>query len=74
MVRTANAGTEQIAAKNFVPGVTGVSFRTKYFGADGSRDWAFVFAKGRVMVGVYTQRLDTSQNALYIARAIAGKF
>jgi hypothetical protein len=74
MVRTANAGTEQLAAKDFVPGLTGVSFRTMYFGPDGRRDWAFVFAKGRIMVGVYTQRLDTSQNALYIARAIAGKF
>lgn len=74
MVRTAEAGSEQIAARDFVPGVTGVSFRTKYFGPDGAKDWAFVFAKGRVMVGVYTQRRDTSRNALYIARAIVGKF
>jgi hypothetical protein len=33
-----------------------------------------VFAKGSRMVVVYTQRSDTSRNALYIAQAIAHKF
>jgi hypothetical protein len=74
MVRTAEAGRQTIVEKDFVPGVTGIGFRTKYFGPDGFHDWAFVFAKGRHMVIVYTQRSDTSRNALYIARAIAGKF
>lgn len=74
MVLTAEAGGNQITEKNFVPGVTGICFQTRYFGPDGRRDWAFVFAKGRTMVGVYTQRSDTSRNALYLARAIAGKF
>jgi hypothetical protein len=74
MILTAEAGRSQITAKDFVPGVTGISFQTKFFGPDGRKDWDFVFAKGKVLVGVYTQRSDTSRNALYIARAIAGKF
>jgi hypothetical protein len=74
MIRTARTGRELITEKNFVHGVTGISFRTKFFAEDGNRDWAFVFAKGRVMVVVYTFRTDTSRNALYIARAIARKF
>jgi len=74
MVLTANAGRGQITEKNFTAGLTGISFQTKYFGPDGRRDWAFVFTKGRLLIGVYTQRKDTSRNAVYIARAIAGKF
>ncbi len=74
MVLTAEAGRSQITEKDFTAGITGISFQTKYFGPDGRRDWAFVFAKGRVLVGVYTQRADTSRNAVYIARAIAAKF
>jgi hypothetical protein len=74
MVRTAETGTEQIAERDFVPGVTGICFRTKFFGEDGAKDWAFVFAKGKVMVVVHTQRTDTSRNALYLGKAIAGKF
>jgi hypothetical protein len=74
MVRTAEAGREPIVEKDFVGKLTGISFRTKYFGPDGFHDWAFVFAKGRRMVVVYTQRSDTSRNALYIAQAIAAKF
>jgi hypothetical protein len=74
MIRTARTGRELITEKNFVNGVTGICFRTKFFGADGARDWAFVFAKGKVMVVVYTQRTDTSRNAVYLAKAIAGKF
>ena len=75
MVRTATAdGKETITEKDFVPGVDGICFRTKYFGPDGFKDWAFVFAKGKHMVVVYTQRKDTSRNALYIGKAIAAKF
>jgi hypothetical protein len=74
MVRIANAGRAQITEQNFVKGVTGICFKTKFFGPDGANDWAFVFAKGKVMVAVYTQRKDTSRNALYLAKAIAGKF
>ena len=51
----------------------GICFTTKFFGPDGAEDWAFAFAKGRVMVVVYTQRTDTSRNALYLAQAIAAQ-
>jgi hypothetical protein len=74
MVRTAEAGRNPITERNFVRGLTGICYQTKFFGPDGLRDWAFVFAKGRLMVVVHTQRSDTSRNALYIGRAIAGKF
>jgi hypothetical protein len=74
MVLTARSGRHAIPERNLVPGVTGVSFQTRYFGPDGPRDWAFAFAKGNVMVVVYTQRDDTSRNAVYIARAVAAKF
>ncbi|MDT4925341.1 MAG: hypothetical protein QOG01_3054 [Pseudonocardiales bacterium] len=74
MILTARTGTELITERNFVKGVDGICFRTKFFGEDGKRDWAFAFAKGKVLVVVYTQRYDTSRNALYIAQAIAGKF
>lgn len=74
MVLTARTGHELIAERNFVKGVTGICFRTKYNPQDGNRDWAFVFAKGKRMVVVYTQQNDVSRNALYIAQAIAKKF
>jgi hypothetical protein len=74
MVRTAETGRELIAERNFVRGASGVCFRTRFFGPDGRRDWAFVFANGATMVIVFTQRADTSRNALYIGKAIAGKF
>lgn len=73
MVRTAEAGTNPIPEREFVKGLTGICFQTKYFGPDGKKDWAFVFSKGKVMVIVLTQRKDTSRNALYIGKAIAAK-
>jgi hypothetical protein len=74
MILTAEAGRNPITERNFVAGLDGICFQTRFFGPDGRRDWAFVFAKGRVMVGVYTQQSKTSRNAVYIARAIAAKF
>lgn len=74
MILTAEAGQNAITERGFVAGLDGICFQTRFFGPDGRRDWAFVFAKGKVMVGVYTQRSDTSRNALYIGRAIAAKF
>jgi hypothetical protein len=74
MILTARTGRNLITEKNFVPGVTGICFQTKFFAADGDRDWAFVFAKGKTMVIVYAFQANTSRNALYIARAIAKKF
>jgi hypothetical protein len=74
MVLTGQAGTEVAGKPDILPGVDAVLYRTKFFGPDGARDWACVFAKGRVMVTVRTQRTDTSLNALLIAQAIAPKF
>jgi hypothetical protein len=74
MILTARTGRNLITEKDFVKGLVGISFQTRYFGPDHRRDWAFAFAKGTAMVVVYTQRSDTSRNALYIAKAIAGKF
>ncbi len=71
MVLTGSAGTEVEGKPGIVTGVDGVLYRTKFFGPDGARDWACVFAKGAVMVTVRTQRTDTSLNALLIAQAIA---
>ena len=74
LVRTAEAGTEPISAPDFVHGVDGISYRTRFFEADGNKDWAFAFAKGRTLVVVHTQRSDTSRPAVYLARAIVGRF
>jgi hypothetical protein len=71
MVLTARTGTEPITQRRFAAGLTGILFRTRFFGPDGARDWAFTFAAGRLLVVVHTQRDDTSRNALYIGRAIA---
>jgi len=74
MILTARTGHSQISEKDFVPGVDGICFQTKFFAEDGNNDWAFVFAKGKVMVVVYAFQTNTSRNAFYIAKAIAKKF
>ena len=74
MILTARRGGEAETYKNFVKGATGIRYRTKFFGPDGKKDWAFVFAKGKVMVVVHTQQTNASLNAQAIAEAIAGKF
>jgi hypothetical protein len=74
MILTARTGHNEIVERNFVHGLTGICFQTKFFRADGDDDWAFVFAKGRTMVVVYAFQTNTSRNALYIAQAIAKKF
>jgi hypothetical protein len=72
MVLTATkTGIQATGKPAIVKGVDAVLYRTKFFGPDGRRDWACVFAKGRVMVVVHTQRSDTSLNALLLAKAIA---
>jgi hypothetical protein len=73
MILTARVDPNAIGYPNLLPGIDAVSFRTKFFGPDGSSDWACVFAKGKLMVTVRTQRKDTSLNARLIARAIAPK-
>jgi hypothetical protein len=74
MILTAQTGKNLITEKDFVPGVDGICFQTKFFREDGDQDWAFVFAKGKVMVIVYAFQTNTSRNAFYIAKAIAKKF
>jgi hypothetical protein len=74
IVLTSRTGTAAEGKPGIVSGVDAVVYRTKFFGEDGARDWACVFAKGKVMVTVRTQRYDTSLNAVLIAQAIAPKF
>ncbi|MEO9140148.1 MAG: hypothetical protein ABI345_13910 [Jatrophihabitans sp.] len=74
MVLTAKAGKQAKGYPDFVPGVDGISYQTKFYRPDGEQDWAFVFAKGKVLVVVHTEEKTTSQNALYLAQAIVGKF
>lgn len=74
MVLTARAGRHQIGEPGFVPGVDGIRFQTRFYGPDGGNDWAFVFAKGRVMVVVHTRQTNTSFNAQALGQAIVGKF
>lgn len=74
MILTAQAGKQVMGVRNFVPGVDGISYRTKFIAADKGRDWAFAFAKGRVLVVVHTEEVTTSQNALFLAKAVAAEF
>ncbi len=74
MIRTAAAGRDASTYRDFAGGLTGISYRTRFNGADGARDWAFVFAKDEVMVVVHTQQTTSSSNARYLAAAIADKF
>ncbi|PZS36287.1 MAG: hypothetical protein DLM58_02105 [Pseudonocardiales bacterium] len=74
IVLTSRTGTAAQGKRGIVPGVDAVVYRTKFFGPDGALDWACVFAKGKVMVIVRTQRKDQSLNAVLIAQAIAPRF
>lgn len=74
MVVTAEAGAAAIGVPSFVPRVDGISFRTRLNASDAGQDWAFVFAKGNVMVVVRTDQTDTSANAKLIAEAIVEEF
>jgi hypothetical protein len=74
MVLTAAAGRHAESEPNFVAGVDGIRFQTRFYGPDGNKDWAFVFAKGRVMVVVHTQQNNASLNAQLLAEAVVGKF
>jgi hypothetical protein len=74
LIATARLGRDPISQPGFVRGVDGILYRTRFFSDDGMRDWAFAFAKGRVLVVVHTQRKDTSLNALLLGKAVVGKF
>jgi hypothetical protein len=73
MVATGKRGRTAAGHPDFVPGVDGISYQTRFFGPDGDTDWAFVFAKGDLLVVVHTQQTNSPNNALYIAEAIVGK-
>ena len=73
MVLTGEAGQGAQGIKDLVPGVDAVLFQTRFFGPDGTTDWACVFAKGRVMVTVHTQQTDVSFNVRQLATAVAPK-
>jgi hypothetical protein len=74
MVLIGRAGADAIGQPRIVGGVDAVLYRTRFFGADGARDWACVFAAGKVLVVVHTQRDETSYPALQLARVIAPQF
>jgi hypothetical protein len=74
MVLTARVDPNAIGVPKFAEGADGIRFKTKFYGPDGATDGAFVFAKGKVLVVVYTEQSDNTQNALSLAQAIVGKF
>jgi len=74
MIVTSRAGTQVSGQPQLAPGVDGVTFRTMFFGPDGSRDWACAFAVKTVLVIVHTDRFDQAFNAVAIATAIAPRF
>jgi hypothetical protein len=74
MVLTAEGGGRPDPRPGFVAGVDGILFRTRFYGPDGAKDWAFVFAKGPVMVVVHTQQTNSPLNAELLGKAVVGKF
>ncbi|WP_375480003.1 hypothetical protein [uncultured Jatrophihabitans sp.] len=66
--------TKALGYPNFLPGVDGISFQTKFFRPDGNNDWAFVFVKARTVVLIHTDQTDTSADARNIAAQIAKHF
>jgi hypothetical protein len=74
MILISQTGKQVQGYPAFLPGIDAISYRTKFFGPDGPDDWACVFAKGKTVVTVRTQRTDTSLNARLIAKQIAPKF
>jgi hypothetical protein len=74
MVTTAAAGKNEEPEPDFAAGADGIRYRTKFFGPNGDRDWAFVFAKGRHMVIIHTWQTNASQSAQNLAEAIVKHF
>ncbi|HJQ44377.1 MAG TPA: hypothetical protein VJ831_14910 [Jatrophihabitantaceae bacterium] len=73
MIATAKVDPGAQGYPSLLPNIDAISYRTKFFGPDGNRDWACVFVKGSLLVKIRTQRSDTSLNARLIAKAIAPK-
>ena len=75
IVVTADEGTSVQGVPAFAPGVDGISFRTHFNTIDRGNDWAFVFAKGDILVVVRTdQNSNLPANAEFIAKAIVDEF
>lgn len=75
MIATATAGRDANTVRSFLPGIDGISFRTRLSAPDKGQDWAFAFAKDDHMVVIRTdQNQATPANAVYIAQAIAHDF
>jgi hypothetical protein len=75
MVTTAKAGSSVQGVPSFVPGVDGISFQTRFNAPDAGQDWAFVFAKGKVLVVIRTdQNKNLPADAENIAKAIVDRF
>ncbi len=72
-VRIAQAGHNAYQA-SLGAGIEGISFQTRFDPADGDRDWAYAFRKGKTRVVVATVQVDTAFNARAVASHIAGKF
>jgi len=72
-VRIAQAGHNAYQA-SLGAGIEGISFQTRFDPADGNRDWAYAFRKGKTRVVVDTVQVDTAFNARAVASHIAGKF
>jgi hypothetical protein len=73
MVKTGEKGTNPQSVKGLVSGVDGVLYQTQFYAQDQGQDWACTFAKGALVVTVYTDQDNVSYNALHIARVIAGR-
>lgn len=74
MVRTGEAGANVTGIASLVPGVAAVLYQTRFYGPDGTTDWACTFTKGRILVTVHTNQNDVSFNARQLAQLIAPKF
>ena len=72
-VRIAQAGHSAYQA-DLSAGIEGISFQTRFDPADGNRDWAYAFRRGKTRVVVDTVQVDTAFNARVVASHIAGKF
>ena len=67
-------GTHATGRPGFVPGVDGILFQTAFFAPDRGKDWAFAFAKGRVLVVIHTQQTNSPLNAELLGKAVVARF
>ena len=73
MVREAEAGANA-RGDNLSASVEGIAFQTRFYPADGGRDWAYTFRAGTTVVTVTTVQTDTAFDARAVASSIAGGF